>query len=109
MIALRSFSLVFGVNLVFLLCLTGCPPDANYSNTTAVATVVSSTSGPDFLEQARNQPLTPAEAALLHIIDSVNFSREEKLEAAKALAEIEKVRVLRANDQQARSAEVERR
>lgn len=79
--------------LVLALCTTGCPPDANYSNTTAVATVVSSTMGPDFLEQARNQPLTPAEAALLHIIDSPVFSREEKLEAAKALAEIEKARV----------------
>jgi hypothetical protein len=91
---------VFPVSCSLIVCavalLSGCPPpqpDGESVTTTTISVVVSSNAPIAFLELAREQPLTPAEAALLHIIDCGYYSRDECLDAAKALAEIEKARI----------------
>lgn len=68
--------------IVLVLLLTGCPPPDPEP-----------TPSPDFLKDMREQPLTPADAALLHIIESNRFGSDQKVEAAKLLADLEKARV----------------
>lgn len=83
------------------LCLIGCPP----ADTTS-----SDPSTPSFLDAVRQQPLAPAEAALLHIVESRIYTTGDKLEAAKALAEIEKARIVtQSREMNRRVSELEKR